>query len=217
MTPEEAARLLQDDTKIAIALASGAKPEGQLKERLPLSVRKELQRIAAGVHHVNDKEPNIAPSIVALAQALGLTRQMVHRYQKRPGAPKARPNGGHNIADWKAFIGRTDIEDEGEAKPAKLSVDKQATVDIQTRKMRDMDFNFGVRSRDYITTDEANSSIDAANLVVKREIIKAMEHELPPMLEGLSAVEIQLMIRNRLNEIWRLLPKRIKKTLDVEE
>lgn len=39
-----------------------------------------------------------------LAQILGISRQALHHWSKRQGAPKARQDGRHSVADWIHYL-----------------------------------------------------------------------------------------------------------------
>lgn len=48
--------------------------------------------------------PRFVPSLVALAGALGVTRQSLIRWRREPGAPEKRSDGRYEVAPWKVFL-----------------------------------------------------------------------------------------------------------------
>jgi hypothetical protein len=62
--------------------------------------------------------------------------------------------------------------------------------------------------RNYLPRDEVNRAITTANTVIRTEIDRAISVELPPRLEGLTALEIKKVLRRKFDAIFVSLPKR---------
>jgi hypothetical protein len=68
-------------------------------------------------------------------------------------------------------------------------------------------FKLDAKRREYVKRTEVNEELSRCCALVRRELYKAFEHDLPPRVEGLSALEIKKHNRKRLDEILRGLPK----------
>lgn len=148
-----------------------------------------------------------------LAARIGLSRPALARLFKRGDYPPITNHGwvvdqwqryaDENIATWNrrdpktgsngstphvnprdaAFIRRQELAAERD----KISIDKER--------------------RELLKRTEVNETISTANALVRRELYKAIEHDLPPRLEGMPALEIKKTLRKRLDQILHGLPK----------
>lgn len=209
--PQHAAELLAQDAKLGVKVALGE--DGKLIHRLSPSVRKALQKAAAGM---GAHEADVAPSFRALATAVGLSHTILYKHKKNyPGFPAKRRNGSYSIPDVKAWLanksqklGATDEEHAGSMMD-RLQADKARLA------IKEKQFDLDVKMREYVRTDEVNSHIEAANLTVMRELEKIFCHEMPPRCEGATAVEIRILNRDALNKLLIALPGKIRKALGI--
>jgi hypothetical protein len=75
-------------------------------------------------------------------------------------------------------------------------------------------FRLEIEMAEYIPRIQANHQIEAANAVVRRELRKAMEFELPLRLEMLKAPEIRKVMSAKFRQIVAHLPGLILKVND---
>jgi predicted DNA-binding transcriptional regulator AlpA len=212
---EEAAALLEADAELGINQAT---KDGKLTRRLSPSLRKQLEKVAAGVAPGGS---NFANNFRALAKAVGVS--YVTLYKKRnkypkdhPSAfPKPRDNNKWNILEVKQWMER----DKGNSAP-KVGEELNPKLAIEIArgnvKLQREQFQLGIQTREYIKREEVNAHIDTANAIVAREFVKAFVHELPPLCEGLTAAEIQLMNEERLKEILTHLPRHLSAEIPSE-
>ena len=99
VAPDIARRLLSRDFANLVARV-------QKGGKLTRVERSMLQSMAAGA----GAEPATAASYVALAGILGASRQSVHAWSKRRDAPKPAANGLHDVAAWREFMRRNDLQ-----------------------------------------------------------------------------------------------------------
>jgi hypothetical protein len=70
-------------------------------------------------------------------------------------------------------------------------------------------FRLEVEMAEYVPRLMVNNQIDAANAVVRRELRKALEFELPPRVEMMKAAQIKTIMSAKLREIFKKLPQAI--------
>jgi hypothetical protein len=75
-------------------------------------------------------------------------------------------------------------------------------IEIEREKLK-----LGIETRQFVSRDEVNERITTDYAIVRRELYKAFEHDLPPRVEGMSAMEIRKSNRKRLDEILRAMPR----------
>lgn len=147
-----------------------------------------------------------------LVSILGTTRPTFDRISKLPGHPEiGRGEKAWNIKQWRNFFltnVRQDIRVEKYNAPASprdiaRTIKEEAQAKKAQREMQILD-------RDYLPRTEINEGIDSANMIVKRELRKVFEHELPPIQEGMSAAEIRKENAKALDRIFEKLPQKFK-------
>lgn len=138
-----------------------------------------------------------AGSAADLAKALEVSRQTIQNYLKLPGCP-GKEAKGYNLAKWLKWAkaldmgrGRLDKERQG-AKAQK----EQAQANY-------WEFRVARERGEYVLRSEMEeqwaSRIGKAAALLRSKF----EHELPPLIEGLSPVEIQAACRHALDEVIR--------------
>jgi hypothetical protein len=74
--------------------------------KLSRAERSMLQSMAAST----SQAPTVAENYVELANILGVTRRSLQNWRKRKDAPKPASNGFHEVAAWREFMKRNDLE-----------------------------------------------------------------------------------------------------------
>jgi hypothetical protein len=73
-------------------------------------------------------------------------------------------------------------------------------------------FKLAIEMSEYVPRISANRQIESANAVVRRELRKAMEFELPPRVEMMKAPEIRKIMVAKFRDIVAHLPSLITGT-----
>jgi len=89
----------------------------------------------------------------------------------------------------------------------KLNEREQAYADRANAAAAREKFKLEVEMAEYVPRLAANTAIETGNNIVRRELRKAMEFELPPRLEMMRASEIRKVMIAKLNDIVSHLPK----------
>jgi len=155
------------------------------------------------------------PTKARLASELGVSYYtLVTRYWDKPGRPKDNSPGSarYNVQAYRDWIGGfksahnfgTGHNGNG-AFPTNER--EQALIDKKKIEIERERFKLDVERREYLKRTEVNEQISTCNSLIRRELYKAFEYDLPPRVEGLSALEIKKMNRRRLDEILHALPK----------
>lgn len=208
-TPDEARALLEQDSDIRLKHVT---KDGKLNKPLSPTLRRQLQSIAVGL---DPQSSDVAKNFRTLCKAVGCSHTVLYQWKKK--APVSDPlpvkdNGNYSIAAVKEWLNRQ-RGIKGDNPEQLLSPKDQLAIAQGQVKLRRQQFQLGIETREYVTREEVNSHLDTANAVVTRELVKAFVHELPPLQEGLTAAEIQVMNEDRLKEILSHLPQRIKEEL----
>lgn len=66
-----------------------------------------------------------AKNLTELAQAVGVTRQTIHKYQRRSGAPRPASNGTHDVVAWRIYLAKQGAIDDPAVMPDKTVLDAQ--------------------------------------------------------------------------------------------
>lgn len=137
-------------------------------------------------------------SYTELARFLGVSRQALNRWTKLDGAPTARSDGRHSIADWKAFMKSND-----------LSGKSHDLNDLKARdllaKIEEREFKNAVKRGEYVSLAEVRESWSSLTSKALQQLEKALLDELPPILAGLEPIEIRKKNEAQLNEVRRIL------------
>jgi hypothetical protein len=143
-----------------------------------------------------------------LARALGITGWTLNSYWKRPGRPKDHADGKarYNIQEYRDWIsdfksahnfgnGRnaSDGWHASERDKAIIEKNRVATEAAIFKLQKDKGL--------LVPRSEVKRQADTSGELLKRELYKAAEHELPPRLEMLKASEIKKVLVGKINDI----------------
>ena len=136
------------------------------------------------------------PSVVKLAEAIGLSRQWVQELMRLPDAPRATRQG-HDVNAWKSYIGHRAQKIQNESgQKARLHIDLlQARLAHEKHDLR-------------VASGEVRQKIfhDVLDKVIRgvRMFNTALDHQLladlPPRLSGESPGEIRKLLKARLDQ-----------------
>lgn len=142
--------------------------------------------------------PSFVTSYTELGKFLGVTRQTINRWAKLDGAPKARSDGRHSIADWRKFMKTND-----------LSGKSHDLNDLKARdllaKIEEREFKNAVKRGEYVSVEEVRLAWTSLTAKALQQLEKALLDELPPILAGLEPIEIRKKNEDHLNEVRRTL------------
>ena len=152
-----------------------------------------------------------AKNKIQLAAAVGLSYRRLLDYFKDPNHPEDHSPGKarYNIKAWGRFIASRATAYNRGSKNGQYPFSEREQLIIERNRIaiEREKFKLGVAMHEYVPRDEVNRAIGTANAVVRREIDRAISVELPPRLEGLSAMEIKKVLQQKFHEIFVSLPK----------
>lgn len=157
------------------------------------------------------RERRYANNKIELAVAVGLSYRRLLDYFRDPNHPEDHSPGKarYDIEAWGRFIARRVTAHNRGSKNGQYPISEREQLIIERTRIaiEREKFKLGVAKHEYLARHEVNRVIGTANALVRREIDRAISVELPPRLEGLSAMEIKQVLRQKLDEIFASLPK----------
>ena len=161
-----------------------------------------LQSMASGS---GGSGKDTAASYVELAGILGISRQSITTWKKRKDAPKPAANGLHDVAEWRGFMKSHNLKGtEALAQDA-----TELSNSLKARKLlaevEEREFRLKVRQGDYFEVEEVRTVWTELIAKATAMLRKKFEQELPPVLTGLSAIEIQDENRRAIDEVLTML------------
>jgi hypothetical protein len=124
----------------------------------------------------------------AVAVACGVTRQSLVVWRKMPGAP-----GGCDIPAWKKFIDDTGL---GKPKATGSLKDEKTRHEIEILKAK-----LDREHRRVIDREEVNRLLLHLATDGRTMLYQFLETELPPKLDGMSAVQMRPILREVADSI----------------
>ncbi len=195
LSPDIAKKLLSRD----LANLIGRVQKGG---KLSRNERAMLQSLANG-SGTSDKDT--AANYVELATILGVTRQTLSRWNKRKDAPKPTPNGLHDVVAWRAYMKANNLSGS-ETGPQDAA---DASTVLKARKLlaevEEREFRLKVRQGDYFEVEMVRTVWTELISKATAMLRKKFEQELPPVLTGLSSIEIQDENRRAIDEVLTML------------
>lgn len=184
ITPEAASRILEANWKNVVKRVSTGKTLNATELAL-------LKTRAAG----NRDTVIVAKDTTELATILGVTRQTLHAWRKRKGAPQASEDGRHDVIAWRQFV---------EANGLKGSTQPEAEV-LKARKLlaeiEDRELKVALKKGLYVLKAEVESEWHRRMAVLKNLLYAKLTLELPPLYAGEDAVGIQQINQAALDAV----------------
>jgi DNA-binding transcriptional regulator YiaG len=174
ITPDMAARVLDANWKNVVKKVAA----GRTLNATELAL---IKAKAAGsdetVTHVRD--------LTDLARVLGVTRQTLYAWRKKPDAPQPAANGTHDVVAWRDFINKHDLK-AGLSPDAEVLKARKLLAEIEDRELK-----VAIKKGEYVPAEQVKeewtSRIGKAISLLRARF----ENELPPLLVGMNAPEIQ--------------------------
>jgi len=161
-------------------------------------------------------ESRYAATKTQLARRCGITYYRLLSNWDRSGRPKDHSPGKnrYDVEKYRNWInGWKSAHNFGNGHNSefayKLNPREQAYADRATAAAAREKFRLEVEMAEYVPRLSANNQIEAANTVVRRELRKALEFELPPRLVGMTAAQMRVVMIDKLKEILSHLPHKI--------
>lgn len=134
-----------------------------------------------------------------LAKALEVTRRTITEYLKLPGCP-GKEKSGYDLGKWIAWAKSVDMN------RGKLDTERQgAKTQKEQAQAAYWEFRVARERGDYVLRSEMEEQW-ATRIGKAINLLRAkFENELPPLLEGLSPVEIQAANQQALDEVIEAL------------
>lgn len=148
----------------------------------------------------------MVPNQFALAKACGVDRTQIADWRKFPDFPKPSANGS-----WCVEEVMTWIQEKG-FKGGELPAIQRIRMREITAKAEKIEFELDVEKGKYILIDQAKSEIIHMITSAKTILRTKFESEFPPILEGLTAAQIQQKCKQAIDEVCNILSD--KKTYD---
>ena len=176
ITPEMAERVLEANWKNVIRRVSTGKTLNATELAL-------LKARAAS----NQDTVSTAKDVTDLAVILGVTRQTVHTWLKRKGAPKAQSDGSHVVLAWRQFIEVNGIKGATQHDSEALKA-RKLLAEVEDRELR-----VALKRGIYVIKGEVEAEWHRRMAVLKNLLYAKLTLELPPLCAGHDAIAIQQM------------------------
>jgi predicted DNA-binding transcriptional regulator AlpA len=188
ITPDMAARVLDANWKNVVKKVAAGRTMNATEIAL-------IKAKAAGsdetVTHVRD--------LTDLARVLGVTRQTIYGWRKKADAPQPASNGSHDVVAWRDFIAKHDLK-AGLSPDAEVLKARKLLAEIEDRELK-----VAIKKGEYVPLDlvkeEWTSRIGKAISLLRARF----ENELPPLLVGLNAPEIQTRCAAAIDDVCAAL------------
>ena len=140
-------------------------------------------------------------TIVELCKRLECTRASLYVWTKMDGAPEPYSDGSHNLDAWLKFI-----ESRGLKAPAgdELNRGRLQAENLQ-RKNALLEIEIDEKLGKLIPVSEVELEVTRMVHQFKSLIYTKLESELPPILEGMKAADIQIKQREAIAEAFAIL------------
>lgn len=186
ITPEMAARVLDANWKNVVKRVAAGKTLNAT----------ELALIKAKAA-ASDETVTQAKDLNDLARILGVTRQALYEWRKKPDAPQAAANGSHDVIAWRMFVAKNDLK-------AFLAPDAEA---LRARKLlaeiEDRELRVALKKGQYVLKAEVEAEWFRRFAVLKNLLYTKLTYEVPPLAVGRDAIAIQKLNQDALDNALR--------------
>lgn len=188
----------QADTVLEVNRANAIKQAvAKVKAQKPLT-RQEvdlLQSIAYSPESGGDPSITVAATVVELAEALGCSRRSITNWRKRPGAPQPNPNGSHDVIAWRRFLHENHLDGSQPGDEEGLKIRKLLA------EVNEREFRLAIRKGEYIRKDAVREAWLTRSGRVVNLLRSKLEKELPPVIAGKDAPDIQEALSRAIDEV----------------
>lgn len=183
------AKLNEDQAKILLqANLKNLAKKVQQGKTLSNAERKLLE---ASLDGKADK-PRLVQNKSRLAEALGISRTTLYRYTQQQGAPKAKPNGSHDLREWEEFIERIQSGENG----LTLQEVRAQQILLQNQKL---EFQIGIMAGEYIRVEDVIDYVSRIIAISKNNILR-VGPAVAPTVVGETVSEAERKITEALIE-----------------
>jgi hypothetical protein len=152
-----------------------------------------LQRMATAQAEV-EAGPAFASSFVELAAILGVTRRSLQRWRARGDAPKPGSDGLHEVGAWREFMRQARLAGHCGEEEAALRL-RRLQAQTEEREMRLAELRAA-----HVSVANVRAEWERLTARATRVLRHKFEVELPPLLVGRSAAEIQTLNMRAIDE-----------------
>ena len=188
ITPEDAARVLAANWKNLVKRVSAGKTLNAAELAL-------LRARAAESH----ESVALARDVSELSRVLGVTRQTMHAWLKREGAPEANADGSHDVVAWRRYI------EEAGLKGATLSETESLKARKLLAEIEDRELKVSLKKGLYVlksaVRQEWLTRIGQARALLEARLL----NELPPVIAGKKPTAIRQELERVILEFYRTL------------
>jgi hypothetical protein len=138
-----------------------------------------------------------------LAKLVGLSRMSLQRYFELPDHPRPRSDSALPVDAWVAFISANRTQPnygsngaKYEPSPREVALTQRASAEAARAQ-----FRLSVEKGQYLPVTDICYQVETAHSAVRRELSKALLHEMPPRLEGLKAAEMKRPLRKLIDAL----------------
>ena len=145
------------------------------------------------------------PTLSAVSAALSFNRQRLYQIAKRPGFPPKSSNG-YEVEQVLAFLTAEGLQTKPSVGTPAAADNRNLTdlkADLLKEQIAKLKFQNQVEQRQYIAKDEIARELTRVIHQFKSVLYGALENELPPILEGMKAADIQVRMRGALAEAFK--------------
>lgn len=192
ITPEQADTVLEVNRANAIKAAVAKVKAHKTLTRAEVDL---LQSIAYSPSSSGDLSITVAKTVVELAAALGCSRRSIGNWRKLEGAPQPNPNGTHDVVQWRRFIHERHLDGSQPGDEEGLKV-RKLMAEINERE-----FRLSIRKGEYIRKDSVREAWLARAGRVVNLLRSKLEKELPPLLAGKDAPDIQEALGRAIDDV----------------
>ena len=191
ITPEMAERILDADYRNIVKKVAEGKP----------LTNSELARIQARAVGAQDSSVTFAKTTTELGAILGVPRQTLNRWKKKPGAPQPKPNGFHPVVEWREFMRLRDLKaGRGGAPDEEALRARKLLAEVEEKEIKT-----SVLKGEYVQLELVRQEW-TANVGKARALLEArLLNELPPLLSGMDAVSIREELDKVIYEFYSTL------------
>ena len=190
LSPQDAEKILSADFKNIVQKVKDGKTLSQA----------ELARVQARAAKAKDVSSVWANNITELAKLLGATRQTINRWRKLDGAPNVRENGQHSVVEWRQFMRERGLEGANTGADMDALKARKLLAEIDDREIRN-----AIRKGEYVPVEDVRQAWSKC-IGDTRAILEArLLNELPPILEGKTAIQIREEIQKVILETYTTL------------
>jgi hypothetical protein len=145
---------------------------------------------------------------LALAGRCGVSYPTLLKYFSKPGRPRNHSPGGarYDVEAWRQWIAEhRSAHNFGKNGADRLEYEpnerERALIEKNKVEAERARFKLKVEVGEFLPRYDVCRDVEAAHSAVRRELTKALIHELPPRLEGLCAIEMRRPMRRVCEEL----------------